>query len=46
VRDKSAAENRSHKLKEKQASAEAEKEDLDRQLAAEKEDANKACTEA
>ena len=36
VRDKSATENRSRKLKEKLAVAKAEKEDLGRQLAAEK----------
>jgi chromosome segregation ATPase len=46
VRDKSAAENKSRKMKEKLTAAEAEKEDLSCQLAAEKEDANKACAEA
>jgi membrane protein involved in colicin uptake len=46
VRDKSAAENKSRRLVEKLATAEAEKEDLIRQLAAEKKDANKACDEA
>jgi hypothetical protein len=39
-------ENKSRRLKEKLAAAEVEKEDLGRQLAAEKEDANKACAEA
>jgi chromosome segregation ATPase len=42
VRDKSAAENKSHRL----AAAEAKKEDLRRQLAPERRDANKACAEA
>jgi hypothetical protein len=46
VQDKSAAENKTRKLKEKLTTAEAEKEDLGRQLAAEKEDANRACAEA
>ena len=36
VQDKSAAENKTRKLKEKLTTAEAEKEDLGRQLAAEK----------
>jgi hypothetical protein len=45
VWDKSAAENKSHRLMEKLAAAEAEKEDLSRQLAAEKKDANRACAE-
>jgi hypothetical protein len=42
VWDRSAAENKTHKLKEKLTAVEAEKDDLGRQLAAEKEDANKA----
>ena len=42
VRDKSAAENKSHRLTEKLAAAEAE-ENLRRQLAAERKDANRAC---
>jgi chromosome segregation ATPase len=46
VRDNSAAENKSRKLKEKLTAAKAEKEDLDRQLATEKEDANRAYAEA
>jgi hypothetical protein len=46
VRDKSATENKTHKLKEKLTATKAKKEDLGRQLAAEKEDANKACAEA
>ena len=46
VRDKSAVENKSRRLMEKLAAAEAEKEDLSRQLAAEKKDANRACAEA
>jgi hypothetical protein len=46
VRDKSAAENKSRRLMEKLAAAEAEKEDLSRQLAVENKDANRACTEA
>jgi chromosome segregation ATPase len=46
VRDKSAAENKSRRLTEKLAAAEAEKEDLSRQLAVEKKDANRACAEA
>jgi hypothetical protein len=45
VRDKSAAENKSHRLTEKLAAAEAE-ENLRRQLAAERKDANRACAEA
>jgi t-SNARE complex subunit (syntaxin) len=46
VRDKSAAENKSRRLTERLAAAEAEKEDLRRQLAAERKDANRACAEA
>jgi hypothetical protein len=46
VRDKSAAENRSHNLLEKLSVAEAEKEDLSHRLAVEKEDAEKARAEA
>jgi hypothetical protein len=46
VRDKSAAENKRRKLKEKLTAAEAEKEDLGRRLAVEKEDGNRACAEA
>jgi chromosome segregation ATPase len=46
VRDKSAAENKSRNLTEKLSAAEAEKEDLARRLAAEKEDADRACAEA
>jgi hypothetical protein len=46
VRDKSPAENKSCRLMEKLAAAEADKEDLSRQLAAEKKDANRACAEA
>jgi hypothetical protein len=46
VRDKSAAENKSRRLKEKLAAAEAEKGDISRQLAAERKDANRACAEA
>jgi hypothetical protein len=46
VRDKSATENRSRNLLEKLSAAEAEKEDLGRWLAAEKEDAEKARAEA
>jgi hypothetical protein len=46
VRDKSAAENKSRNLMEKLSATEAEKEDLGRRLAAEKEDADKACVEA
>jgi chromosome segregation ATPase len=46
VRDKSAAENKSRRLMEKLAAAEAEKEDLSRHLAAERKDANRACAEA
>jgi hypothetical protein len=46
VWDKSLAENKSRRLMEKLAAAEVEKEDLSRQLAAERKDANRACTEA
>jgi hypothetical protein len=46
VRDKSAAENKSRRLTERLAVAEAEKEDLRRQLAEERKDANRACAEA
>jgi FKBP-type peptidyl-prolyl cis-trans isomerase len=46
VRDKSAAENKSRRLTERLAAAEAEKEDLRRQLAEERRDANRACAEA
>jgi hypothetical protein len=46
VRDKSAAENKSRRMKEKLAAAEAEKEDLSRQLTAKRKDANRACAEA
>jgi hypothetical protein len=46
IRDKSAAENKSHRLAERLAAAEAEKEDLRRRLAEERRDTNKACAEA
>jgi hypothetical protein len=46
ARDKSAAENRSRRLSERLVAAEAEKEDLMRQLAEERRDANRACAEA
>jgi chromosome segregation ATPase len=46
LRDKSVVENKSHNLMDKLSAAEAEKEELSRRLAAEKEDANKACAEA
>jgi hypothetical protein len=46
VRDKSATENKSRNLMYKLSAAEAKKEELDRRLAAEKEDADKACAEA
>jgi hypothetical protein len=46
VQDKSAAENKSRRLMEKLATAVAEKEDLSRQFAAERKDANRAYTEA
>jgi chromosome segregation ATPase len=39
-------ENKSHRLMEKLVAAEAKREDLSRQLAAERKDANRACTEA
>jgi hypothetical protein len=44
--DRSAAENKSRRLTERLAAAEAEKEDLRRQLTEERRDANKACAEA
>jgi hypothetical protein len=46
VRDKLATENKSRNLMDKLLAAEAEKEELGRRLAAEKEDADKACVEA
>jgi hypothetical protein len=46
VRNKSAAENKSRRLTERLAAAEAEKEDLRRQLAEERKDANRAYIEA
>jgi dihydroxyacetone kinase len=46
MRDKSATENKSRNLLEKLSAAEAEKENLGRRLAAEKEDAEKARVEA
>jgi hypothetical protein len=46
VRDESAVENKICRMKEKLTAAEDEKEDLGRQLAAEKKDANRACVEA
>jgi predicted nuclease with TOPRIM domain len=46
IRDKSAAKNKSRRLAERLAAAEAEKEDLRRRLAEERRDANKACAEA
>jgi hypothetical protein len=46
MRDKSAMESKSHNLMDKLSAAETEKEELGRLLAAEKEDADKACTEA
>jgi chromosome segregation ATPase len=46
VRDKSATENKSRNLLEKLSAAEKEREDLGRQLAEEKEDAEKAHAEA
>ena len=45
VRDKSAAENKSRRLAERLAAAEAEKEDLRRRLVEERRDANKAFAE-
>jgi hypothetical protein len=46
VREKSAAENKSHGLAERLAAAEAEKGDLWRQLAEERRDVNKAIADA
>jgi hypothetical protein len=46
MRDKSAAESKSHNLMDNFSAAEAKKEELGRLLATEKEDADKACTEA
>ena len=46
ARDKSATENKSRRLTKKLAAAEAEKEDLRRQLAAERKDVNRACADA
>jgi hypothetical protein len=46
IRDKSAAENKSRNLLEKVTTLEKEKEDLDRRLNDEKEDAENARTEA
>jgi hypothetical protein len=46
VRDKSAAENKSRNLMDKLSATEAEKEEFGHRLAAEKEDADKACVEA
>jgi hypothetical protein len=46
VRNKSPTENKSRRLAERLAAAEAEKEDLRRRLAEERRDANKACAEA
>jgi hypothetical protein len=46
VRDKSATENKSHRLAERLAAAEAEKEDLRHRLAEERRDTNKAYAEA
>jgi hypothetical protein len=46
VRDKSAAENKSHNLLEKLLAAKAEKKDLGRRLAAEKENTDRARAEA
>jgi chromosome segregation ATPase len=46
VRDKSAAENKSRNLLEKLSAANAEKEDLGRRLATEKEDVDRARAEA
>jgi chromosome segregation ATPase len=46
VREKSAAENKSHMLTERLAAAEAEKGDLRRQLVEERRDANKAIADA
>jgi cytochrome c553 len=46
VRDKLAVEKKSHRLTERLAASEAEKEDLRRQLALERKDANRACAKA
>jgi chromosome segregation ATPase len=46
VWDKSAAENKSRRLTERLAAVEAEKEDLMRELAAERKDTNRVCAEA
>jgi hypothetical protein len=46
MRDKSAMENKSRNLMDKLSVAETEKEELGRRLAAEQEDADKACAEA
>jgi hypothetical protein len=46
MRDKSAVESKSRNLMDTLSAAEAEKEELGRLLAAEKEDADKACTKA
>jgi hypothetical protein len=46
MRDKSAVESKSRNLMDKLSAAETEKDELGRLLAAEKEDADKACTEA
>jgi phage shock protein A len=46
VWDKSAAENKSRRLTERLADAEAKKEELRHELAAERKDANRACAEA
>jgi chromosome segregation ATPase len=45
VRQRSAAKNKSRRLTERLVAAEAEKEDLRRQLAEERRDANRACAE-
>jgi chromosome segregation ATPase len=46
VREKSATENKSRRLTERLAAAEAEKEELRRQLAEERRDTNRACADA
>jgi hypothetical protein len=46
MRDKSAAESKSRNLMDNLLAAEAEKEELGHRLAAEKEDADKACMDA
>jgi chromosome segregation ATPase len=46
VREKSAAENKSHKLTERLAAAEAERVDLRRQLVEERRDTDKAIADA